>query len=98
MLNEIFAYVKQPKAESYEHLQAQNTMIEQGIEEQYADIDLQEALDLLPVQEKAIVVMKYFEEKKIEEIAEILDENVNTIKSKLYRSLKKLRIQLMEEE
>ena len=33
--------------------------------------------------------MKYFEDKKLEEIADILDENVNTIKSRLYRSMKK---------
>ena len=41
--------------------------------------------------EKAIVVLKYFEDKTLEEIATILDENVNTVKSKLYRSIKKLR-------
>lgn len=98
MLNEIFTYVKQPQVESYEKALAQNMVVEEGMEDQYSDIDLQEALDLLSGQEKAIVIMKYFEEKKLEEIAEILDENVNTIKSKLYRSLRKLRIQLAEED
>ena len=44
-----------------------------------------------------IVELKYFEELKLEEIAEILEENINTIKSRLYRSLRKLRI-LIEEE
>ena len=38
-----------------------------------------------------MIILKYFEDKKLEEIADILDENVNTIKSRLYRSLKKLR-------
>ena len=42
-------------------------------------------------QDKAIVLLKYFEDKTLEEIAEIFDENVNTVKSRLYRSLKKLR-------
>ena len=67
-------------------------------EDTYEDIDLQRALDALPVQDKAIVILKYFEDKTLEEIAEILDENVNTVKSRLYRSLKKLRVDLTQEE
>lgn len=41
--------------------------------------------------------MRYFEDKKLEEIAEILEENVNTIKSRLYRSIKKMRTALSDE-
>ena len=67
-------------------------------EDTYEDIDLQRALDAWPVQDKAIVILKYFEDKTLEEIAEILDENVNTVKSRLYRSLKKLRVDLTQEE
>ena len=51
-------------------------------------------MDSLPEQDKAIIVMKFFEDKKLEEIADILNENINTIKSRLYRSMKKLRIRL----
>ena len=38
----------------------------------------------------------YFEDKKLEEIADILEENVNTVKSRLYRNMKKLRIVLSD--
>ena len=41
--------------------------------------------------------MKFFEDKKLEEIAEILNENLSTIKSRLYRSMKKLRSTLSGE-
>lgn len=58
------------------------------------DIDLQKALDNLPVQYRSVVVLRFFEDLKIEEIAAILDENVNTIKTRLYKSLKILRIQM----
>lgn len=44
-----------------------------------------------------IVELKYFEDMKLEEIAAVLDLNVNTVKSRLYRSLKKLRLILEEE-
>lgn len=58
------------------------------------DIDLQNALDNLPVQYRSVVVLRFFEDLKIEEIAAILDENVNTIKTRLYKSLKMLRIEM----
>lgn len=59
----------------------------------YKDVDLQKAVEDLPVQYRSIVVLRFFEDLKIEEIAAILGENVNTIKTRLYKSLKMLRIQ-----
>lgn len=94
MLNEIFNFMRQPKTESYEYMQEELGIEAEHVEDEYTDIDLQRALDSLPVQDKAIVMMKYFEDKKLEEIAEILNENLSTIKSRLYRSMKKLRIKL----
>ena len=52
---------------------------------------IDETLDSLPDKDKAIVILKYFEDKTLEEIADILNENISTIKSRLYRSMKKLR-------
>lgn len=67
-----------------------------GTVDQYEDIDLQKALENLPVQYRSIVVLRFFEDLKIEEIAVILDENVNTIKTRLYKSLKILRVQMKD--
>ncbi|MGN0160801.1 MAG: RNA polymerase sigma factor [Lachnospiraceae bacterium] len=89
MMNECFRWLKQPQVLSYEKIEEENG-IEEVYMDDYSDIDLQRALDTLPARDKAIVVLKYFEDKKLEEIAEILDENVNTVKSSLYRSMKKL--------
>ena len=36
----------------------------------------------------------HYEDMKLEDIAAIMEENTNTIKSRLYRSLKKLRLSL----
>lgn len=98
MLNECFDYVRHPHHLSYESMLEENGVELGNTEDTYEDIDLQRALDALPVQDKAIVILKYFEDKTLEEIAEILDENVNTVKSRLYRSLKKLRVDLTQEE
>lgn len=91
MLNECFRYVKQPRFLSYEAMQEENGIDSGYTEDRYENVDLQKAIDALPAQDKAIVILKFFEDKKLEEIADILEENVNTVKSRLYRSMKKLR-------
>ena len=42
-------------------------------------------------QERAIVVLRYFEEEKIDNIGKIMELNVNTVKSRLYRAMDKLK-------
>lgn len=95
MLNECFGYLRQPKVLSYEAVREENGM-EAGAEDRYCDVDLQRALDTLPDSDRAVIILKYFEDKKLEEIAEILDENLSTVKSRLYRSMKKLKSSLVE--
>ncbi len=91
VINEIFTFCGQKKTESLEYPE------EPSQEDSYEDIDLKQALESLPLEEKMIVELKYFEDMKLEEIAAILDLNVNTVKSRLYRSLKKLRLMLEED-
>lgn len=69
-----------------------------GNHDVYQDIDLERCLDTLPEKYRTVIVLRYFEDLKIEEIAEILKENQNTIKTRLYRALSKLRIQMNMEE
>lgn len=59
-----------------------------------ADPELQEALDRLPIQEKTLIILRFYEDKSLSEIAEILQENLSTVKSRLYRTLEKLRREL----
>lgn len=91
VINEIFTFCSQKKTEPLEYTE------EPLSEDSYEDIDLKQALESLPLEEKMIVELKYFEDMKLEEIAAILDLNVNTVKSRLYRSLKKLRLMLEED-
>ena len=91
MLNEIFRLCKEKKTEV---VSLDEIPVEPGSEDVYGNMDLQRALNLLSPKDKAIVELRFFEDRKIEEIAQILDENVSTVKSRLYRSMKKLRIEL----
>lgn len=63
----------------------------------YEDFDLKAALDDLPPNYRSIIILRYFEDLKLQEIAEILNENVNTVKTRLYAGLKKLRIKMNDE-
>lgn len=71
-----------------------NLMLDEGQYDAYEDTDLREALDQLEEPYKSIVKLRYFEDLKINEIAQVLEQNENTIKTRLYKALKKLRIQI----
>lgn len=63
-------------------------------EDCYADVDLQEALKGLEDGERTIVLLRFFEDRTLEEIACTMDVGVNTVKSRLYRALRKLKVTL----
>jgi RNA polymerase sigma-70 factor, ECF subfamily len=65
-----------------------------GRVDNYQDFDLQKAMEDLPSKYRSVIILRYFEDLKIEEIAEVLNENVNTVKTRLYKSLEKLRISI----
>lgn len=65
-----------------------------GTIDYYEDIDLRKALADLPDNYRSIIILRYFEDFKIKEVAEILDENINTVKARLYKALEKLRIKM----
>ncbi|MCC0636695.1 MULTISPECIES: sigma-70 family RNA polymerase sigma factor [unclassified Clostridioides] len=69
---------------------------ETGECDKYTDLDLKKALEELPIEYKSIIILRFFEDLKIEEVAIILDENVNTVKTRLYTALKKLKLKIEE--
>lgn len=72
--------------------------LSQGKEDIYRDMDLHRVLDELPIPYKTVITLRFFEDLKLEEISEILEENINTVKTRLYKGLKLLRITITEEE
>lgn len=52
---------------------------------------LQQALAHIPEEQRVVVIMKEYQDLKFSEIADILNEPLNTIKSRLYYGLKALR-------
>lgn len=60
------------------------------------EIDIQNALDNLSNDYKIVIMLRYFEDMKIADIANVLDENINTVKTRLYKALKLLKIKIEE--
>lgn len=95
MLNEIFSMLRK-RTRNEESMADPDCLEEIPAETPVDSLSLREALDRLPPKEKALVELRYFEDLKLEEIAGALDENLSTVKSRLYRTLRKLRITLEE--
>ncbi|MGN0334942.1 MAG: RNA polymerase sigma factor [Lachnospiraceae bacterium] len=55
------------------------------------DLELYEAVRRLPPDTQTIIMLHYYEEMTLREIADIIDCNINTVKSRLYAGLKKLK-------
>ncbi|WP_262176068.1 RNA polymerase sigma factor [Saccharococcus sp. Marseille-Q5394] len=67
-------------------------------ENEMSDLDLQDAVDQLPPTYKTIIILRFFADLKLDEIAEITGDNLNTVKTRLYTALRKLRVEMGEEQ
>ena len=60
-------------------------------------LDLYDAIDRLSFPEQTVVKLRYFEDMKLEEIAQATGTNLNTVKSRLYKAIRKLKDMTGEE-
>ena len=54
-------------------------------------IDLYQALNTLHPEEKTLIILKYFEDRSFREIAETMKLPESTVKTRLYRTIGKLK-------
>lgn len=64
----------------------------------YRNLDLENALETLPLSLKQIIILRFFEDLKLEDVATIVDIPLSTAKSRLYKALKLLKIEMKDEE
>jgi RNA polymerase sigma-70 factor, ECF subfamily len=60
-------------------------------------LELFTAIDRLNERYKSIIILKYYQDKTLKQIAEILDLPEGTVKSNLHRAIQELRILLKED-
>ena len=63
-------------------------------EELVENMDIYKNIQKLNDKIKTVILLRYFENMKIEEIAIITKTNVSTVKSRLYKGIKELKISL----
>lgn len=59
---------------------------------------LYEEIGNMPFELQHIIKLHYFEDMTLQEVSETLDINLNTVKARLYRGLKKLKLRMKENE
>lgn len=94
MLNEVYRFLGKTQGESI----AVEDIVEQGREDQYENFDLNRAINAMSPDDRMVIQLRYFEDLPLEDISQILGENLSTVKSRLYRGLRKLRVELMEDQ
>jgi len=103
-INQYFRKTEYKKSISMEELQEQgfelispydpeSELIEaQEKLKQYQDfLEIQEKIVRLPAKYQEVIALRFFEQKQIKEIAEILGKKEGTVKSLLHRAVEKLR-------
>ena len=63
----------------------------------FCENDINYAVDELEPELKSVIVLKYFHGYKISEVAEILCISVSTVKNRMHKALKQLRVEIKEE-
>jgi RNA polymerase sigma-70 factor, ECF subfamily len=72
-------------------LEEERNELERQLKQSEDFIKVQQRLVLLPVKYQEVIALRYFEEKSIKEIAEIVGAKEGTVKSLLSRGIDKLR-------
>ena len=57
-------------------------------------IDIYKSIESLDEKTKTVIILRYFENLKLEEISSIIKVNVNTVKSRLYKGLKQIKTKM----
>lgn len=91
VMNEAYNILRKKQKEDY---QLQELELLQ--EDDYEDPDLQYAISQLREEEQTVIYLRYYEDRQLDEIAEITQEKLSTVKSRLYRAMNKLKTALAE--
>lgn len=90
IIHEACRFLKQKKRwASYDGYE--ETADDRAFQEAEEKIDVYKCLDGLAVEEKTLLVLRYFEERTFREIAGILSMPESTVKTRTYQLLKRLR-------
>ena len=94
LVNENLLYLKRKKKEICTYDKELDSVYFENYNE---NIDIYQKLKFLPTDTQTIIILHYFEDLTLLEISKITNTNINTVKSRLYAGLKKLKVEFKEE-
>lgn len=94
VINTASSYMKMKSKLIYIDEIIENTLVK---EDKYQDTDLYNMVMKLDGKYRIVIVLRFYEDMAIDKIAEVLNENVSTVKTRLYKALKLLKIEMNEE-
>lgn len=96
LINESMTYLRKNKRmiaiEEIEHLMSYHEQYELD------ELNLFKNVNQLPDKLKIIIILRFYEEMSLEEISSITKTNLSTVKSRLYKALKLLKLELKESD
>lgn len=94
IINTALTHIK--KESKLVYMDPESSPIIEPFTEDYSALSFRELIDKLEPKYKSVIILRFFEDMTLEEIAITLEENINTIKTRLYRALKLLKIEMEE--
>ena len=94
LVNENLLYLRKKKKEICTYDKELDSVYFENYNE---NIDIYQKLKFLPTNTQTIIILHYFEDLTLLEISKITNTNINTVKSRLYAGLKKLKVEFKEE-
>ncbi|MCX7569369.1 sigma-70 family RNA polymerase sigma factor [Tumebacillus sp. DT12] len=93
-----WAYRKLLVQQHFERARDEGDLPEDVLVKKHRGEELLAMVMKLPVKDREVILLHYFEELKVKEIAEILSDKETTVRVRMMRALKKLRQKVEEEE
>lgn len=98
-INESLKYLKKQKNEPIFNIQDYEISSEEFENKDITDVmDLYKAIDSLKPKLKMVIILRFFEDKSLAEISKITNSNLSTVKTRLYKALKELKIKIGKDE
>lgn len=91
LINECLQYIRRNKRLITCELKEIENKIEWNDNITVEGIDIYKKVQSLNEKLQTVIVLRFFEDMKIEEIAKITNVNISTVKSRLYKGLKELK-------
>ena len=89
LVNESLTYLRKNKRYVYDESHMENLQSKQRDTAQ--EMDVWQAVQALPAKLRTVILLRFFEDMKIEEVAKVTRTNLSTVKTRLYKALDVLK-------